>query len=300
MSIRMLRTLIAIDDHKTFTAAAEAVFISHAAVSQQMRTLEEEWGVALFDRSRRTPELTPVGREIVAKAREVVRAYDYIVPSTMGDHGFQGDITLGAVPSTLTGLAPAAIMRMKERFHMLSVGLQPGLTATLVPDILRGAVDAAVISRPASLPADIDFITLAEEPLELLASKSLQSDNPNVLLRTSPFIRFSRDAVVGAMVDAWLLREKIRVREAMELQSFEAIESMVYANLGVSITPRLSVQPDHAPDIRRLPLGDDAPVRELGLAYHLQSPKKRLINAVADALQDSIEAGTFRPLGAEA
>ena len=76
MSIRRLRTLVAVAEQGTFAAAAESVFVSQAAVSMQMKALEQALGVTLFDRRRRPPALNPVGLALVPRAREVIRAYD--------------------------------------------------------------------------------------------------------------------------------------------------------------------------------------------------------------------------------
>lgn len=283
MSIRLLKTLIAVADHRTFTEAADAVFVTHAAVSQQMRALETELGVALFDRSRRTPELSSIGRAVVARARDIVRDYDNLVPSVLGDEGFAGELALGAVPTTLTGLAPRAMAILRGQHAALRISIHPGLTAALLSDLDRGKLDVALVTEALPVPRGMAFAPIAEEPLHLITSAQVAETDPVRILQTHPFIRFNRDAVVGTIIEGWLQKKGIRVTEAMELENLEAIASMVHADLGVSIVPVPCVDTPHALPLRRLPLGRGAPTRLLGLAYRKENRKVRVIEEVHTA-----------------
>ncbi|MFZ9135701.1 MAG: LysR family transcriptional regulator, partial [Candidatus Puniceispirillaceae bacterium] len=267
MSIRQLRTLLAIQDHGSFSAAAAACHVTHAAVSQQMKALETLWGVALFDRKGRRPELTPTGRALAAKADEIIRAYDGILASVIGDQGFQGEFVLGAVPTTLTGLVPLALSLLRQRHADLRVTIYPGLSRQLMQQLDRGAIDAAIITRPDLLPQGLACLDIAAEPMQLLAPPQTDSDDPIELLRTRPFIRFDRNAIFGQMVEGWLQKHKITVRDSMELEGLEAISSMVMANLGVSIVPKRCVRNMNPLPVKRLALSGNPPARQLGLAY---------------------------------
>ena len=296
MSIRVLKTLIAVADHGTFSAASEAVFVTHAAVSQQMKALESNWDVVIFDRSKRTPELTPIGLQLVAKAREVVRSYDNIVPSVLGDDGLTGELYLGAVPTTLTALLPLAISALKRCWPKLHIRVVPGLTHELMRQLERGALGAALISRPASLTDAYHWTEIAAEPFELLASMDTVSDDPLHLLEKYPFIRFSREAVVGMQIENWLVEHKVRVSDIMELDGLEAISSMVLSNLGVSIAPRPCVESYNPLPLRRLPLPLNAPVRRLGLISRKDAPKGRVIDEVCRVLLEAVAIGKFAPV----
>ena len=295
MSIRRLRTLIAVDEHKTFSAAADAVYITHAAVSQQIRLLEEEWQITLFDRSRRTPQLTPAGRALVARAREIVRAYDTIIASALGDEGFKGEVSLGAVPMTLTGLTPLSVRLLKDSYPDLHVRIVPGMTTQLIAEVERGAVDAAVLSRQGPLPTDMNHADVAQEPMQLLAPEDTLGEDVIGLLTRYPFIRFSRDAVVGGLIDSWLRENNINVQVTMELQGLEAISSMVLAGLGVSIVPARCVRGFNPLPLRRLALPEGAPVRQLTLAFRRDNPRIPVIQEIHKALLGAVRIGVFTP-----
>lgn len=295
MTIRLFRTLVAIDDTKTFSAAANVVHVTHAAVSQQMQTLEADLGVALFDRSSRTPTLTPLGRQIVAKARTLLADYDALLPSVLNDGGLDGVISLGVLRTTLTGLTPQAMAALKAKYPDIGLHIRPGLTATLIADIERGTLDAAIVTKPHLMPEGVVFRELAHEPMQLIAALEEPENDPLTLLNTRPFIRFDRSAVVGALIDNWIVSNRIHVSETMELDSPEAIASMVHANLGVSIVPDLAIKPQVAVPVKRLGLGPDAPFRTLCLAYREDQLKTKAIAEVYTALIAVIQTAAAMP-----
>ncbi len=296
MSIRTLKTLVAIADHGTFSAAANAVFVTHAAVSQQMKLLEEDWQLQLFNRTKRTPQLTSAGRAAVARAREVIAAYDNIVPSIIGDDGLSGKLTIGAVPTTLTGLVPFAVSLLKKEWPDLHVSVVPGLTISLMQQVERGALDAAIVTKPHVMQPVHQWQLIAEEEMELLASLETDSDDPLELLQENPFIRYSRTAVVGAMIEDWLRENDIKVEDSMELESLESIGSMVVGNLGVSIVPRTCVTAPNPLPMKRISLGANACTRQLGLISHSDSLKVRVIDELQKQLLKAVEIGRFEPV----
>ena len=164
--------MIAIADHRTFSAAAEAVHITHAAVSQQMQNLEADLGVSIFNRSTRTPELTAIGLQIVEKSRKLVAEYDNLVPSVLADGGLSGQFSIGALRTTLTGLTPQALAILNEKFPDLGWRIRPGLTGTLLADVERGELDVALVTKPHLMPVGVVFRQLTIEPMHLIAAVS--------------------------------------------------------------------------------------------------------------------------------
>ena len=288
MSIRALRTLISVHRHGSFRLSAEAEHLTPAAVSQQMRNLETSLKLKIFERSQRTPKLTEVGLSLVSEASMVIAAYDGLADKVRSDNDISGNLILGAVPTTLTGLLPLALSQLKVQYPALQIRVVPGLSNQLLLQLDRGQIHAAVISRPEVLSHSLSFSKIATEALVLLVSPLTKQLSPQ------PFIRFNRDAVVGRQIEAWLQGRGISVRDTMELEGLEAISSMVAANLGISIVPKRCITESDQLPVKTVSLGKNAPTRTLGLVRRSNTPKVRIIGAAETALSKAVELGSLQ------
>ena len=129
----------------------------------------------------------------------------------------------------------------------------------------------------------------------MLASRETLSDDPLELLRTNPHIRFSRQAVVGAMIESWLLAQGLEVEDSMDLENLDAISSMVYANLGVSLAPKRCVATPNALPLKHLSLSPPPEPTALGLLSRFDTVKVRVLEVLVEKLRDAIRVGSYNP-----
>jgi len=278
MSIALFKTLVAISELGSFSAAASHICISHAAVGQQMRRLEEKLQVALFDRSERTPSLNQLGIALVPKAKAIIHDYDTVLDDLIGDAQFIGELTIGAVPSTIRSLIPLSVKKLVVNYADLHIRVVPGLSDDLFDQVKRGGIDAALMSEPARIDGNLSWFPIAEEELVLLTSHEVTIDDPMQILNEMPYIRHTRRAAVGVLVDQWLLKNEISVREAMVMESIETVSSMVSHNLGVSIVPNLCFPDSTFRKMRKIKLGPNTYTRVLGILIRSDCSKIRLVD----------------------
>ncbi len=297
MSIRDLRTFLAIAEEGSFAAAARIVRRTQSAVTVQMRTLEESFGTVLFDRTKRPPLLNEAGRALVAKATEVVQAYDRLYQHGAGAI-VAGHVRVGVVPSVITGLMPQALLLLRAHYPDMHVDLSMGLSRDLVERVHRGSLDAAIVSDLLEGGASLQWSPLLREPLVLIAPLDAPRRPALALVESLPFIRYARQAWVGQSIDQFLKKRRLQVNEAMTLDTLEAITTMVHHGLGVSIVPlRAGPSPFALPvRVARFP----APVaqRVIGLVHAPSNAKASLIEAMLETLRAASGAEAKAPAGA--
>lgn len=297
VTVSRFKTLLAIAELGTFAGAAAAVHLTPAAVSQQMKALEVELGVTLFDRSKRPPELNPAGYGLIPRARELVQMYEGLKPSLSPARDTFQRLTIGTVPTTMTGLMPRALKGLKEWNENLHIRLYPGLSEELYAQVDRGFLDAAVLTEPAHIFGHLLWKPFVAEPLVVLASTEVSATNPKKILESNSYIRFARRAWVGKSIDEWLLANNIKVNESMELDTLEAIGAMVQQNLGVSIVPLNCCALPEPAGVRTIALGKSVKPRVLGVLSRRDASANQVVEILWEVLLRIVtEAGRAKAL----
>ncbi|TVQ30727.1 MAG: LysR family transcriptional regulator [Geminicoccaceae bacterium] len=262
--------------------------MSPAAVSLHIKTLEEDFGERLFDRSVRPPVLTETGRQTLARARRVLDAWD-----RLGDHNpteVNGLLELGAVATSIPGLLAEALAGLRQRRPQLRVRLSTAYSEELEERVIRGTLDAALMMRPQALPLGLVFVPIVAEPFHVVAPKDAAAMTDAALLTSLPYIRFRRQAWITGLIEAELAARRIRVEPAMEIDSLGGVLALVEAGLGVSVLPCSQLRTAAPEEIKRLPFGDPPLRRELGLLHRPDHPRAPQLDELIAALRAIVPA----------
>ena len=273
MNLRALQTMLALAEYRSFTAAAEVLGLSHSAVSLQVKGLEEELGIRLAERGRRPTVLTPQGLALVEEARGVLEGVERIRAIGSSDR-LVGSLSVGVVPSVLSSLMPPGLAALRRTHPGLTLKVRSGLSAELALEVRSGSLDVAIVTEPDTPLDGMETETIGNEPLFVLAPKSAPERTAVDLLATQPFIWFSRRTWAGQQIERALIRDGVRVRAAMEVDSLDAIAALVEAGIGVAIAPaRIGARP-FGPGLRTVAFGDPQRQRRLVLISRRPNPRR--------------------------
>lgn len=246
MQNRDLQTLRMIARTGSFREAASRLNMTQSAVSMQMKALERALAATLFDRTKRPPPLTPLGRAVAEAAGAVVEAEARLRRLTGPDAPLAGSFRVGLVASAGPRLLPGFIARAGEALPHARFTFRSGLSESLEQDVARADLDAAVVTATGMPPGGLHHLGLARDRLAIGMRHGLPD--------AAPFLQFAPTTGIGRVIaDALPACEGIASRPRVVLDHVDTILACVAAGVGATILPEIDLS--GVPEIASTPIG---------------------------------------------
>ena len=243
-----LKVLRTVAEQLNFRKAAELLHLSQPAVSQQVHALEEELGVALFDRSGSKVQLTPAGAVLLKYARKAaqlaVEAREAIA-RLQGDTG--GELRLGASTTPAQYILPRMLGAFRKQHPRATITMISGNTERIVSALLNDEIMLGIIEGPATSRAVHKQLFLTERLVLIVERKHPWAHNRSIpvsALADASLLLRERGSGTRRVVELALRRAGLQMKElnvTMDLDSTEAIVAGVEAGLGVGFVPERAI-----------------------------------------------------------
>lgn len=288
-TLRQLRYLVALAEHCHFGKAAEACFATQSTLSAGLQELESLLGVMLVERTKRRVMLTPLGEEVVKRAREVLRgAEDMVDIAHAAQQPLSGVVRLGVIPTIGPFLLPTALPRLRARYPSLKLHLREDLTGRLLESLTAGHIDAALLALPYEAEA-VTTLDLGDDSFVFAAP----ADHP---LAAHPSISFAdlAEADLLLLEEGHCLRDHAlaachlpgKAPTGLMATSLHTLVQMVANGLGVTLLPQLAIDGNvlRGTDLIVRPLAEPAS-RRLGLVWRASSPRAAEFSLLGEGLR---------------
>ena len=297
MTLQDLRYAVTLAETRNFARAAKACYVSQPTLSTQIKKLEDELGLALFERTNKRVMPTPAGFELIVQARVVLEEAEKL--QQMAQQALDpmaGPLRLGVIPTLGPYLLPHLVPQLRADYPRLSLYLREDLTGNLIERLRTGLLDAILLALPIQTDG-LELIELFREPFVMalpkdspLAGKSevMETDLMGVqllLLEDGHCLRDQALAVCGL--------PQPRGAENFRGSSLETLRQMVAAGVGCTLLPALAADAAGTGGtklaserlIELRPFAAPVPSRTIGLAARRGFPRMEMVRAFAELIK---------------
>lgn len=289
MELRQLRYLLTIANEGSFTRAANSLYVSQSALSQQIKLLESELGVRLFDRAGRRVLLTPAGEALLRHTRQIFQSInDALVEIGELESLQRGEVKISAVETVIAYVIPEAVSQFTRLYPAVRLIIQEKSDEVIEQELLEGEIDVGIGFVP---PANqgIAAEPLYEEKLSLIVTKRhpfAQRERVAVAdLHAVPLILLPKTYCTRRHWDECAAQVGIQPQVLVEMNTVHGILHAVAQTGTATILPAITPSSDMNDDIVGIPLINPTPRRSIGLLYRQHGYRSRAAQAFVDILK---------------
>ena len=304
MNLRDLKYIVAVAETHHFGKAAKRCFVSQPTLSGQIKKMEDELGIAIFERTNRSVEITPVGETIIRHARDILEQVEVIEQLAQAQQDpLAGPLRIGAIPTLSPYLMPLVLLPLKERHPKMRLILSEELTDTLVARLQNHEIDAALLATPVE-EADLETLPLFDEPFWIAYPRKhafytrdkitrRDLDKENLLLLAEGH------CLAKQAMDVCHIKQRESQGEMADLRaaSLETLIQLVSAGFGVTLVPALAMRGSWTTGsgVVAQPLDWPDASRRVSLVFRHSYPRREALVALAKIIRDNLP-NTVTPL----
>ena len=241
MEFRNMKTFLKVSDLQSFTKAAEELGYSQSTVTVQIKQLEEELGVLLFERIGKNVKLTEQGRVFRSQAREIVHAVEQL-RSTMGEtEQIRGSLRVGTVDSLCTKRMPYILQEFRKHCPLVETVVRTGSNETLYDMVQKNEVDLIYFLDRRQFRDDWVKVMEQEEPAHFVAASGHPLTNEGFVtlieLLAEPLLLPERGMSYRRSLEIAVAMEELELRPVLELANTDVLVNLVIHNAGVAYFP---------------------------------------------------------------
>lgn len=291
VTLRQIKGFIAISRLGSFSRAADAIHVTQPALSLMIRKMEEQIGVALFERSSRHVALTTAGRELLPGVQRLVdeleATFDALTESTAP---LGGTLSVASIPSVSAAVLPRIIAAFEKDRPRVHVVLHDAMTEShrMLQMVRAGEFDCAV-GTPQPQDADLQFIPWLEDVMNVVLPKAHPLARRRKVrwleVAELPIIATSYNSHVRRLMDSAFASHGVSLRPRAEVSLVPTALGMVEAGLGVAVLPDTAVERVGTMGLVAVALVEPTVRRSLGFVYRAAvSPPPLVRDFIAFAL----------------